>query len=206
MLYGIVDNRYAWIQMIRSGLQIMVLSMGLLAHSAEASQSEERYPSGADAKAIAELRQNTQALMDAVAPGDVSVWKRLLDDRAIQTDENNIVRNKAQMLAELKPLPAGLVGHLSIADFRVVRRGDVAVASHEDDEFLDYHGQVIRSRFRMTDTWVHRPEGWRQLGSQVLAVLQDPPSRELAAKLTRSIRGDLSIDCRDRRHLCTCGR
>ena len=36
--------------------------------------------------------------------------------RAIQTDENNIVRNKVQILAELKPLPAGLVGHLSIAE------------------------------------------------------------------------------------------
>jgi hypothetical protein len=66
-----------------------------------------------------------------------------------------------------------------IDDFRVTRRGDVAVVTHEDNEYLDYHGQIIRSRFRMTDTWIHSSIGWRQLGSQVLAVLQDPPSRTL---------------------------
>jgi hypothetical protein len=179
--------------MIKSGLQIVGLSIGLLAHSAEAAQSEERDPSGADVKTIANLRQNTQALMDAIAPGDVAVWRRLLDDRAIQTDENNIVRNKVQILAELKPLPAGLVGHLSIADFRVARRGEVAVVSHEDDEYLDYHGQVIRSRFRMTDTWVHGPEGWRELGSQVLAVLQDPPAQILPASILGQYEGTYQL-------------
>jgi len=126
-----------------------------------------------------ELRQNTQALLDALAPGDVAVWKRLLDDNALQVDENDVVRNKAQVLAELKPLGPGLTGHLNIDDFRVTRHGEVAVVTHEDNEYLDYHGQIIRSRFRMTDTWIHSSAGWRELGSQVLAVLQDPPSQKL---------------------------
>jgi len=126
-----------------------------------------------------ELRQNTKALLDAIAPGDVAVWDRLLDENALQVDENDVVRDKAQVLAELKPLGPGLTGHLDIDDFRVTRRGDVAVVTHEDNEYLDYHGQIIRSRFRMTDTWIHSSVGWRQLGSQVLAVLQDPPSQTL---------------------------
>jgi len=129
-----------------------------------------------DAEVSAALRRQTQALIDAIAPGDAAVWDRLLDAHAIQVDENDVVRDKAQILAELKPLPPGLVGNLVIAEFRMVRRGDVAVVSHEDNEYLDYHGQIIRSRFRMTDTWIRAEQGWRQIASQALAVQQDPPS------------------------------
>ena len=127
----------------------------------------------------AELRRNTQVLLDAIAPGDVAVWERMLDPAAIQIDENDVVRDKPGMLAELKPLGPGLIGHIEIDDFRAVVSGDVAVVTHEDNETLDYHGQIIRSRFRTTDTWHKTPAGWQILGSQVLAVLQDPPSLAL---------------------------
>jgi Domain of unknown function (DUF4440) len=139
----------------------------LLAHAAGA-QSESQV--------AAELRRNTQMLLDAIAPGDVAVWDKLLDDQMIQVDENDVVRNKAQILKELTPLGQGLVGNLRIDDFRIAHRGKVAVVTHEDDEYLNYHGQVIRSRFRNTDTWIQTAHGWRLLGSQVLAVLKDPVS------------------------------
>jgi Domain of unknown function (DUF4440) len=151
---------------------LLVASAIIATHSASAHSHE-----GVEA----ELRLKTQTLLDAIAPGDVSVWQGLLDARAIQIDENDVVRNKAQILKELKPLPPGLIGHLKIDDFAVVRRGDVAIVTHEDDEYLDYHGQVILSRFRMTDTWVRSHAGWRLLGSQVLAVLKDPPAQSLSA-------------------------
>jgi hypothetical protein len=124
----------------------------------------------------AELRRDTQALLDAIAPGDVAVWDRLLDPKAIQVDEDDTVRTKPRILADLKPLGPGLAGNLRIDDFRVALYDDVAVVTHEDKEYLDYHGQVIHSRFRMTDTWRKTPDGWRQIASQVLAVQQDPPS------------------------------
>lgn len=130
----------------------------------------------ADTPVAAELRRDTQALLDAIAPGDVAVWDRLLDPKMIQVDENDEVRAKPQILADLKPLPPGLAGHLNIDDFRVAEFDDVAVVTHEDKEYLDYHGQVLNSRFRMTDTWRKTPDGWRQIASQVLAVQQDPPA------------------------------
>ncbi|HTJ64096.1 MAG TPA: nuclear transport factor 2 family protein [Alphaproteobacteria bacterium] len=138
-------------------------------------------PSFADDRAAIEagLRRDTQALLDAIAPGAVKVWDRLLDPGAIQVDENDVVRDKKQMLAELQPLGPGLQGHLNIDDFRVALFGDVAVVTHEDAEYLDYHGQVLRSRFRMTDTWRKTADGWRQIASQVLAVQQDPPAIQL---------------------------
>lgn len=127
----------------------------------------------------ATLRAATQQLLDAIAPGDVATWDHWLDPEAIQVDENDVVRHKPEILKELRPLGPGLTGHLKIDDFRMVEAGDVAVVSHEDDEYLDYHGQVLLSRFRMTDTWHKTSDGWRQLASQVLAVLKDPPSVEL---------------------------
>jgi hypothetical protein len=132
-----------------------------------------------DPAAEADLRRNTQALLDAVAPGDVKVWDRLLDPNAIQVDENGVVHDKRQLLADLHPLGPGLVGTLAVADFRTAIHGDVAVVTHEDAETLDYHGQVIRSRFRNTDTWIRANGEWRLIASQVLAVLQDPPAVHL---------------------------
>jgi uncharacterized protein DUF4440 len=140
-------------------------------------------PSADPTAVAAELRRSTQALLDAIAPGDVAVWDRLLDENAIQVDENDVVRTKREILAELKPLAPGLVGQLAIDDFRVVTHGATAVVTHEDDEYLDYHGQVIRSRFRMTDTWIRTAAGWKQIASQVLAVQQDPPTRTLDEKV-----------------------
>lgn len=130
--------------------------------------------------AEAELRNHTQALLDAIAPGNVAVWDKLLAPNAIQVDENDIVRTKPEILKELTPLPKGLTGNLQIDEFRPVIEGNVAVVTHEDKEYLDYHGQVIRSRFRMTDTWIKTAAGWRLLGSQVLAVQQDPPAVKIS--------------------------
>ncbi len=127
----------------------------------------------------AELRRDTQALLDAVAPGDTAVWNRLLDSAAIQVDENDVVRNKREIIETLRPIGPGLTGHLDIDDFRLVLRGPVAVVTHEDREYLDYHGQIILSRFRFTDTWFRESNGWRQIASQVLAVQKDPPAIRL---------------------------
>jgi hypothetical protein len=126
--------------------------------------------------AEAELRKNTQALLDAIAPGDTAVWNRLLDSAAITVDENDVVRTKAEMLAELKPLAPGLEGNLAIDDFRVKLHGNTAIVAHEDNEYLNYHGQILRSRFRNTDTWLRKGGEWRQISSMVLAVLKDPPA------------------------------
>ena len=136
---------------------------------------------GSTAETEQVLRTATQQLLDAIAPGEAATWDRWLDPDVLQVDENDVVRGKAEILKELQPLPRGLVGHLKVAEFRMALAGDVAVVTHEDDETLDYFGQMLHSRFRMTDTWHHTPRGWRLLGSQVLAVHQDPPAVPLDA-------------------------
>ena len=91
-----------------------------------------------------------------------------------------IVRNKAELIAELQPLPAGLEGRIVVDRFRVVFAGDTAIAAVEVQEHLDYHGQPIRSRFRSLDTWRRTPQGWRLAGQHIAAVLKDPPAVALS--------------------------
>ncbi len=149
---------------------------------------------GQDAVATeAELRSVTQQLLDALAPGDRATWDHWLDAAAVQVDENDVVRGKAQILDEIKPLPPGLVGQLRIAEFRIALVGDVAVVTHEDDETLSYFGQLLLSRFRNTDTWHKTAAGWRLLGSQVLAVQKDPPSVQLDSATLCSYAGHYSL-------------
>ena len=136
-------------------------------------------PARAESKVEAELKRMTNELLEAVAPGDVDVWKRYTHDRLVYVSENNEQFTKARLLEELKPLPKGLAGNLEVGAFHVQRHGDVAVTTYVADERLDYHGQVLRSRFRMTDSWLRTNAGWRLIASQVLAVPEDPPAMAL---------------------------
>ncbi len=139
------------------------------------------------------LRRNTQALLDAIAVGDTAVWNRLLDPAMIQVDENDVVRRKAAVLESLKPLPPGLKGSLTLAGFTMALHGDVAVTTHDDDEYLSYYGQILLSKFRMTDTWVRNGDGWRLLGTQVLADQKDPPSVHLGRSTLCSYNGTYAL-------------
>jgi uncharacterized protein DUF4440 len=127
------------------------------------------------AAAEAELRRITQEMMDAIAPGHAEVWDRYLDERLIHVDENGTVRGKRELLAELRPLPPGLTGRIAVDRFRIEQHGETAVVAYEIQEHLDYHGQILRSRFRTSDTWLKTRGGWKLIGSQTAAVLKDPP-------------------------------
>ena len=129
--------------------------------------------------AESELRKIAQEMLDAIAPGNVEVWRRYLHERVILVDENGTVRTKEEMLKEFSPLPAGLVGNLKVDTFKVETHGDVAVLAFEAQEHLDYHGQTLRSRYRINDTWLKTAQGWQLLAEQVAAVLKDPPSVQL---------------------------
>src|SRR5512143_1028388 len=72
------------------------------------------------------LRRQTQELLDAITSGSASVWERLLDPDARYTDEEGNVFTKAQMLQQIKPLPAGIGGSLKVVDFQATLHGDVA--------------------------------------------------------------------------------
>src|SRR5580658_5874330 len=108
-----MEGRYAFARKhrirMRRLLSVTVAAIGCIAASGTAAPGQSA-PSQAAVEA--ELRRHTQELLDAIAPGDTAVWNRLLDSAAIQVDENDVVRNKKEILATLQPLGPGLAGHL----------------------------------------------------------------------------------------------
>jgi hypothetical protein len=136
-------------------------------------------PSKDDVAAL--LQRQTQELMDAVAPGKAEVWRRYLDADFLSIDENGKVSGKEEILQELTPLPAGLVGRIEVDRFEVRRHGDTAVAAAEIQESLDYHGQSLRTRFRFLDTWQRVSGHWLLIGRHTAAVLKDPPAITLSS-------------------------
>ncbi|HEV8332323.1 MAG TPA: nuclear transport factor 2 family protein [Steroidobacteraceae bacterium] len=147
----------------------------------------------APSAAETELRKIAQDMLDAIAPGNAAVWRRYLHERVILVDENGTVRSKAALLKEFSPLPPGLVGNLKVDTFRVETHGDVAVLAYEAQEHLDYHGQILQSRYRINDTWLKTGQGWQLLAEQVAAVLKDPPSVKLTQQQLCEYNGSYSM-------------
>jgi hypothetical protein len=103
------------------------------------------------------------------------------------------VQTKSEVLKDLQPLPPGLSGQLKVDTFQVSFARDVAIVAHEDQEQLDYHGQMLRSRFRSLDTWQLTPAGWRMIGQHTAAVLKDPPAVAVPWKETCDYAGKYQL-------------
>lgn len=129
-----------------------------------------------------QLRMDDQALLDAIAPGDRSVWERLLAKDAVYVDENGSVMHRDQFLAALKPLPPGTSGHIAIVNYEASIHGQVALVIHKDDERENYHGIPLRADYLMTETWIKEAAEWRLALVHVYVVPKDPPAIKTSAK------------------------
>ncbi len=148
--------------------------LAIAAIQSAAIQSAAREP---DAIAVEkQLRAADQALLDAIAPGDRTVWERLLAKDAVYVDENGEILHREQFLAALKPLPAGNSGHISIVDYHARVHGNVALVVHKDDERENYHGIALRADYLMTETWLKEGADWRLALVHVYVVAKDPPA------------------------------
>ena len=129
----------------------------------------------------ATLERATQALADAVAPGQRALWEQYTDPDFVYVTEDNEVKNRDTMLAELQPLPAGYTGSLKVEEFRCSDFGDFAVTTYILDEHETIEGHALHARYRGSDTWRATARGWRLVATQVYAVQQDPERTTLPA-------------------------
>lgn len=128
------------------------------------------------------LRAKDQALLDAIAPGDRKVWEASLASDAVYVDENGVTMDRAEFLKQLDPLPAGASGSLHIDTYSARVSGDMATVIHADNEEENYHGQLLKARYLMTETWRLEGGEWKLHMVHAYAVMKDPPSISLAAK------------------------
>lgn len=121
------------------------------------------------------LQRATQALVDAIAPGQRGVWELYTDPAFTYVTEDNEVKNRSQVLGDLKPLPAGFSGWIDVQEFRCSDFGRFAVTTYVMDEHETVEGHELHARYRGSDTWRRTRAGWRLVAGQVYAIPQDPP-------------------------------
>lgn len=149
--------------------------------AAAGSGSAEPPKAAEAAEAVRWFRATEQKLMDAIASGDKAVWDRVTDDTWVLTTEEGQLLGKRQFLDELRPLPAGLKGDISVQDLTVQRVGDgVAIVRFLADEWETVFGQRVSTRYRVTDTYRRDREEWKMVASHVSVVTQDPPAQEVS--------------------------
>lgn len=99
-----------------------------------------------------ELVRRTQELYDAVVPGNQAPWKKYFADDCTFSDEKGRTMDKAKLVADITPLPAGYSGAIKIANVQSRILGDTAVLSYDLNETETIFGQNLTARYHTTDT------------------------------------------------------
>jgi hypothetical protein len=130
-----------------------------------------------------ELVRRTQELVDSVAAGDQTPWKKYFADDCIFFDEKGRNMNKAALVADVTPLPAGYSGSIKIGKVQSHIERHIAILSYDEDEKETVFGQEMTARYHETDTWMRRNGQWQIVASQVLRYYEDPaPGKADTAK------------------------
>jgi hypothetical protein len=111
------------------------------------------------AKLEKELMAHAQELFDAVAVGNQDPWKKYFADDCLFFDEKGRNFTKAELIADIRPLPNGYSGKITVGKPRSLIHGDTAVLSYDPDEIETVFGQNLRARYLVTDTWLRRNNG-----------------------------------------------
>jgi hypothetical protein len=122
-----------------------------------------------------------QALIDSVAPGDKTVWDRVMDAGCVVTSEEGQVLTKEQFLNELRPLPPGLTGGIKVRDLAVQDFSAFAVVRYLADEWESVFGQRVTTQYRTTDTFRRAGSAWKMVASHTVVVTHDPPAQSVTS-------------------------
>lgn len=138
----------------------------------------------------AQLLRMTEAFSDAGQRGDGAAMAAMLDDNVVFFNENGDRATKADIAASTPgPANPNVTTKMTVMDWDCKVYGDVAVASFVDDQKRVDHGEVFHARYRSVETWRRGAAGWRMIGSETIALHDDPPAIALSAKLLEQYAG-----------------
>ncbi|HTX04559.1 MAG TPA: nuclear transport factor 2 family protein [Steroidobacteraceae bacterium] len=123
-----------------------------------------------DSRDMAWFKQRTQALYDAVAPGERAIWRRTLSRECTITDEDGQVYDRTAFLRTLNPLPKGFSGTIRIRHLTALVFGSAASVHYWLDERESIFGQQLHTRYVETDTYRRERDGWKMGAAQVTVV------------------------------------
>jgi ketosteroid isomerase-like protein len=126
------------------------------------------------------LKRQTEEFARASQSRDKAVLGKYLDTAVVFTNETGATGTREDLLSG----PAGPHGPLpknEIVDWMLREQGDVATATFTDVVTTDYFGRVVENRYRSTEVWAHRADGWKMIASDTAYVPRDPPPMQVSA-------------------------
>ena len=129
-----------------------------------------------------ELIAHAQELFDAVTAGNQEPWKKYFADDCLFFDEKGRNFTKAELVADIRPLPNGYSGKIAVGKTKSLIHGDNAILSYDIDEQETIFGQNLSARYHVTDTWLRRNNQWQIAASQVFRYYEDPALGKIAGK------------------------
>lgn len=147
----------------------------------------------APAATRAEIVALTQALMDAIVPGDAAVWQRVLADDAVIIDEFGRRQTKADAVKAIHAFPPGISGSIEIRNAHVHAYGDTAIIDCEQYERETYFGQAFVVRYVATATYVRRGGAWKLAAFEDVTLPTPPPKIAVAGLAPADYRGTYRI-------------
>jgi hypothetical protein len=129
-------------------LALVIIFANTLAHATDVPITQD------------ELVLRTQELCDAIAPGNQAPWKKYFADDCIFSDERGRTMDKAKLMADITPMPAGYSGAIKIVNVQSRIIGDTAILSYDLNETETIFGQNLTARYHVTDTWIRRNREW----------------------------------------------
>src|SRR6266699_1284356 len=121
-----------------------------------------------------ELVRRTQELYDAIVPGNQAPWKKYFADDCVFADEKGRTLDKAKLIADITPMPAGYSGAIKVENAQSRSIGDTAVLSYALSETETIFGHELHAHSHTTDTWLQRNGGWQIIASQAHRYYEDP--------------------------------
>jgi ketosteroid isomerase-like protein len=128
------------------------------------------------------LEKQTQAFSDAGQKGDGAAMAKMLDDNVVFFNEGGDAATRKDMASGGAPPSKGVTIKMTIEDWHCAVHGNVAVASFIDDQHMNFHGQPFHAKYRSVETWMKEGGQWRMIGSETLALQDDPAAVVLPAK------------------------
>jgi hypothetical protein len=121
------------------------------------------------------LHRQTQAFSDAGQQGKGSVMAKYLDNDVIFFNEAGDKATKADLSQDSPPLP-GMNRTITTTDWGCRLHGNVAVTSFVDVVDQGPEGHQQQFKYRSVETWLKEGAVWKMIGSETLAVPEDPAS------------------------------
>jgi ketosteroid isomerase-like protein len=123
------------------------------------------FPAFAEAGDEAAVKQNVEALREALLKADKAQLERLTADQLSYGHSDGRVQNKAEFIDGVMTRRA-IVKSLTFPDLKIEVAGDVAVARHLYESESELDGKTTNTKIGTLEVWQKQGGNWKLLARQ----------------------------------------